>query len=194
MKKLILTVALCASLASCSTPAPKPPPMTLDYSSMGSIYLDVQNFNVVDRSSSTPVHKPYIGHMFKPSVSDAVHTWADDRLKTTGKPGRAVLVIKEASVTEQPLQLATGMDSWFRRQQSRKYTAKVEVDIEARSGDGYTSAFATAHAARSVTLPEDPTEVEKAKAYNDLLNGLMGDLDKNLDQSIRQHLAKFITR
>ena len=44
-----------------------------------------------------------------------------------------------------------------------------------------------------MTLPEDPTNLEKQNAYFTMLNGLMKDLGENLETGIQSHMANFIT-
>lgn len=194
MKKLILALALTVTLAACATPAAKPAPMKLDYSSLGALTLNVQNFSVINRTLSLPSRAPYVTSQFHPSVTEAIYRWANDRIRTNGRVGNATLIIKEASVTEQAMQMDTGIESWFTRQQSHKYLAKVEIDVEARTPDGMNNAFATAHASRYTTLPEDPTEAEKAKAYEDMLTQLMSDLNLSLENAMRAHMGAFIAQ
>lgn len=189
MKKILLALAVSLSLAACAAPAPKPAPLKLDFAAESPLRLQVQSLNIVNRSVAIPGR---IQVAMPPSVTDAVYQWSRDRLATTGKPGQAVLIIKEASVVAQPLPLASGFENWFKRQQSMKYTAKVELDLDARSADGMSNAYATARAMRTTTLPEDPTEAEKAQAYNDMIDGLMRDLNRDFESAIRQHMGSFL--
>jgi hypothetical protein len=194
MKKHSLALILVVALAACSTPAAKPEPLALDYNASEPISLSVGTINIVNRTVALPMHAPYVTNEFRPVIADVVTKWGNDRLRAVGSSGQATLIIKDASVTSQPLSLARGFDSWFTRQQSHKYTAKIEVDLDARAADGSMSAFATAHAVRSATLPEDPTEDEKTKAYNDMLEQLMHDLNLSMEASIRQHMSAFIAQ
>lgn len=190
MKKL-LTFALCAFLAACSSD-PRPDPIRLDYSSLGKIYLDSQDLRIIDRSKGTPQWSPYVGHLFKPTLADAVNRWAADRMQAVGQMGHATFIIKDASVTEQSLATASDFESLFTRQQASKYIGRIEVSVEAQSPSDGTVAMANANATHAITLPESPTETEKYEAYRKLLNALMAELNRNLDQSIHEHMSKFV--
>lgn len=193
MKKIITAAVVVLALTACSTPGQKPAPMKLDYSSMGQLNFNVQYIGVVNRADTLPNRRPYVTNMFQPTVVDAVTRWSNDRFKAAGRSGRANVIIKEASVTEQPMAMESGVNSWFTRQQAHKYTAKIDISIDAAAADG-SKAFATAQAVRSYTLPEDPTELEKSQAYNAMLESLMDNLNQNAEQSIMNHMDAFITR
>jgi hypothetical protein len=87
--------------------------------------------------------------------------------------------------------METVFSSWFKRQQSVKYIGHAEISIEANGDSGFATTDATA--TRSVTLPENPTDVEKQDAYYTLLNGLMKDLGHNAEAGIQTHLGKFLS-
>ena len=192
MKKPLLTLLLGMALTACASEPTRTGAIQLDYSALGKIYLDTQDVKVADRTN-TLKRPPNVGHLFHPTLTEAVNRWVDDRLQATGKAGHAIVTIKEASVVEKPLPTKTGMDDWFTRQQTGKYLAKLEVEVSAQTPVNNTNGFASAHATHAVTLPEDATEAEKVDAYRVLLDGLMVELNQNLEKAMRQHLAPFIS-
>ncbi len=191
MKKLLLALLLGAALTACASEPSRPGSIQLDYSALGKIYLTTQDVKVVDRTN-TLKRPPNVGHMFHPTLIEAVERWTGDRLQATGNAGHAVVTVKEASVVEKPLPMKTGMDKWFTRQQAGKYLAKLEVEVSAQTPVNNTNGFASAHATHAVTLAEEPTEAEKVDAYRVLLDGLMVELNRNLESAMRRHLAPFI--
>lgn len=192
MKKLLLAAACGLALAACSSEPARTPPLQLDYSSLGKIYLNVQDVNVINRSAGTPTKRPYIGHLFQPRLADAVTRWAQDRLQVNGSPGHATVIIKEASVAEYPLTVPSGFESWYTREQASKYVGRMELSIEAQSPVNSTVGSANAHATYAVTLPEKPTEAEKYAAYRDVLDNLMKDINQKLEQAMREHMGPFM--
>jgi hypothetical protein len=190
MKKLaLLFVALVAT--SCSSPSPRIDPIVLDYRNESPLVLKVDRLDIVNRAATYPSRQ--VSLPFKPTVTDAVNQWARDRIQADGSAGaHATLIIKDASASAQNLPIEGGIENWFTRQQSHKYLAKVEVDIEVRSADGRENSFATAHATRTATLPEDPTDYERNKAYTDILTAMMHDFDQGMEISMRQHLGSFL--
>ncbi|MDE1900105.1 MAG: hypothetical protein KGI37_00480 [Alphaproteobacteria bacterium] len=189
MKKALLFCGLAVALAACSDngPAPQPP-----YNAVlpPKITMNVRDITLTDRSGMQPAGSPYDSNHFKPTITDAIKQWASDRLQAAGASGQASVIIRDASLTSAPLPVKDGMDSWFTRQQGLKYTAHAEVSVEANGAPGY--ADTDAEATRTVTLPENPTDIEKQNAYYTLLNGLMKDLGTNLEAGLRQHMGAFI--
>jgi len=190
MKKL-LTLAALVLLAACSS-EPRPEPIQLDYSNLSKIYLDTQDLRIIDRSKSVPTWKPYVGHLFKPKLTDAINRLVTDRLQAAGRMGHATLIIKDATVSEQPLSTTSDFESLFTRQQASKYIGRVELSLEAQSPVDGSIAMANAHATYAVTLPEDPSDYEKHEAYRTLLTELMAEVNRNFDKAIRTHMARFI--
>jgi len=185
MKVSRLGVLLVLFVSACASPAPSPAP--LDYPQLGKISLDVKDLSFVDRGIDERPAAP-IAKTFQPSIADALHIWASQRLQAVGGDGIAAFVVKNAYVTEEGIPADT---SWFQRPQTGKLTGHVEIEFDARGKQGY--ALATANAVRSVTLPEHATDGERQDAYNNLIDGMLQDLDKYLDQAIHDHMRDFIT-
>jgi hypothetical protein len=184
MKKIIPAFAFLAFLSACSS---EPVTAPQQYSLPPKINIDVQTITFADRSGAQPMDSPYTNNHFTPTISDAIRQWAGDRLQATGTEGQAAIIIKEASLTQQAIPHDS---SWLTREQTSKYSAHAEVQVEARGREGY--AVASAQASRFVTLPDNPNEIEKQKAYFDVLNGLMRDLGTNIESAMREHLHDFI--
>jgi hypothetical protein len=189
MKKLFAAFGLLLALSACETEQ-APPPAHSAHTLPPKISLDVQAINLADRSGLQPNSSPYNTDRFTPTISEAIRQWASDRLQAAGQSGQAIIVIKDASLIQQPLPVSHGIDGWFTRQQGVKYIARAEVSLEANGRPGF--ALTDAVATRAVTLPEDPTPVEKQDAYFSLLNGLMKDLGQNMETGIQTHMGGFI--
>lgn len=186
MKKHIAILAVVALLTACAD-QPTPPPPPREFVLPPKINLDVQTLSLADRSGMQPSSSPYNSNDFQPTINQAIRQWAKDRLQAVGPVGQAMVVIRDASLSQQAIPYE---HDFFTRQQASKYIAHVAVDVEAKSRDNY--AMASAEATRFVTLPENPTVDERQKAYFELLNGLMRDLGTNLEASIQEHLHDFI--
>lgn len=191
MKKPLL-LALLMLLSACAI-EPMPDPIMLNYAHMDRIYLATQDLRIIDRAQNTPKWEPYVGHKFTPTLTDAIYRLAGDRLQAVGKKGHARLIIKDISVVEQPIEQTNDMRGYFTRGQASKYIGRVEVSLEAQSSRG-TINIATAHAVHSVTLPEDPSEAEKYRAYTKLLNNLVANLNTHLETAIRRHMKRFLVK
>ena len=186
MKNILFAASLIAVLAACTTDQPAVP-ARMDYSLPPKISLDVQSINLVDRNPLQPASSPYNSNHFEPTIDEAIRQWAKDRLQAVGPSGQAVVIIKDASLTQQGVPHET---DWFTRQQGNKYLAHAEVDLEAKGHEGY--ALASAQANRFETLLDNATEAERQAAYYKILNGLMKDLGQNLEASIQTHMHDFV--
>jgi len=189
MKKTAAAFGLMLALSACSTQSP-PPPVALNQILSPKIAMDVRVISLADRSGLQPSDSPYNGNRFSPTIADAIKQWATDRLQANGQTGQAIVLVKKASLSAQPLPVKDGIEGWFTREQAIKYVGHAEVSIEANGKNGF--AVTDASATRAVTLPENPTDNEKQAAYMMLLNGLMKDVGENLEAGIHEHMSNFI--
>ena len=191
MKKIALLLVL--ALAACaSSPEPVPPQKQLDYSALGRLGVEAQDIRVINRTYALPQLAAYVGQTTKPTLVDAVNRWVSDRMQAVGSAGHVIVIIKNADVTESKIPHPdSGIGSWFTRQQGSQYLGHIEVTVEAQSPTGGT-AIASATASHAVSLPEEPTQAEKYRAYVKLLDSLMVDLNQALEQSIHEHMGAFL--
>jgi hypothetical protein len=188
MQKNTAFAALLLFMSACS--ADQPARLKPDFTTATPpLNLDVQNIEVADRSGMQPADSPYNAHNFQPTIAEAIRHLAHDKLHAVGRAGsgQAIVIIKDAVLTVQPLPHNNDI---FTRQQGSKYTAHAAVEIEAQGNARY--ALASAEATRFETLPENPSETERQNAYYTVLNGLMRDLDHNIQTSLQDHVQAFI--
>ncbi|MGE3623833.1 MAG: hypothetical protein AB7H77_08190 [Bdellovibrionales bacterium] len=172
-------------LAACSNPPVLTPP--LEYSRLAKINLDVKDLSFVDRGVDAPPPWPIVTDQYRPTVTDALRQWASERLQAVGAVGQAAFVVKNAYIAEQSTPSESG---WLTRGQGSKLIAHAEIELDARGNEGY--ALATTNANHFVSLPDNPDSDERKNAYHSLINGLMQNVDKYLEESIQGHMRNFI--
>jgi hypothetical protein len=185
MKKLFLIVCF-AALAACSS---EPQPVVKPVLELTPRFnLDVLTVTVLDRSVPDIVDSPYSTNNFQPTIAKAIQQSLTQRLIAVGTTGEAIVVIRDASLKSEPIAYTKG--SWLDRPQASKYSARAEIELQitGREGQGQV----TAQASRYVTLPENPTALERQNAYNTVLNGLMHDLGADMSSAIQTHINRFI--
>lgn len=163
----------------------------LDFANREPIVLDVANIEV-ESHYVAPQKAPNIDHELPLTPSDAVRLWASTRLKAGGTQGKARVIIKEASVREIDLDRTKGLKGWFTKDQSQKYEGKLQVDIVVEGTSRGFSGSVSAAVARSTTVAEDVTLAQREKTIGDLVHDLAGDLDVELNKSIRANLFAVI--
>ncbi|MEJ0072464.1 MAG: hypothetical protein WDO24_31495 [Pseudomonadota bacterium] len=105
----------------------------------------------VVREYAPPLRAPNVDHEFPVPPMRMAEQWAQDRLTAAGGPGELRYVIKRASVVETSLPRTTGIRGAFTNDQTQRYDAVVEVEIEVRNERGYRDGIVSARAERRQT-------------------------------------------
>ncbi|QJE74677.1 hypothetical protein HHL28_17865 [Aerophototrophica crusticola] len=157
------------------------------FADKGPIRLDVATIEVVEEYRP-PLKDPNVEHLIPVTPTAAVKLWAQDRLKAVGSQGTARLVIRDASVVEQPLERTEGVRGWFTKDQTERYSGKISVELVVQQPAKGFNGAATAAASRSTTVREDVSLAEREKVMLELVRQLATDLDGQLDATIRANL------
>ncbi len=192
MTRKLLALALLVLVGGCSSETAAPiQPLVLDYTRLGKINLAVAKLEFMNSAPLATPKDATIFQNYKPQLNDALYRWGIDRLQAGGKQGRAKLVIHDSSLHREALPRQTGIDSWFTRQQSERWSGKATVDLRIEDAGNFTG-NASATVTHSTTLPEDASPSERENAYRRLLLGMMDDLNAKMDRAIRDHLNPVI--
>lgn len=193
MSRKLLSLTLLVLMTACANETPAPlPPMVLDFAKLGKINLAVAHISYMNNASRTPTKDAAVFQNYKPQLSDALYRWGVDRLQASGTQGQATLEIHDADLRRDSLPLKTGIDSWFTRQQSERWSGKVSVDLRIEGAASNFSGKAGTTVTRSTTLPEDATAADRENAYRRLLRGMMEDLNTQMERAMRDHLNPVI--
>lgn len=188
LRRSLLTIALATPLLATLPAAAQ---SIVDFSGREPIVLDVASIEV-ESQYVAPMAPPNIDHELPLTPSDAVRLWASTRLKAGGPQGKARVIIKDASVKEIDLDRTKGIKGWFTKDQSQKYEGKFAVDIVIEGTARGFSGSVSAAVARSTTVAEDVTLAQREKTMTDLVRDMAGDLDVELDKSIRANMFPVI--
>lgn len=190
---LFAAVALAAVvLAACQTPAPQAPQLPqLTFGHLPAYNLDVASIEVENRFQ-TPLAPPNIDHIMPVAPAAAAERWARDRLRAVGRSGRAVFVIKDGKATETVLPKSPGLGGFFTKEQTGRYDAVIDVELEIRGERGYRDAAVLGRAQRSQTVREDASPNERQRIMYELTEKLMAELNATLDANIRLNLPKYL--
>lgn len=193
-RSLLSGIAATGLLAACQSAPPKPAFAALTYAHKGAIRLTVGAIDVVTEYVS-PMRAPHIEHRMPVSPIETLQRWPIDRLVAAGGADHvARYTIREASVRETELPRTQGVRSVVTKDQTERYDLALAALIEIRQQrGGFVEASAEARVTRFRTVAEGISLAERERAWYELLEISMLELDAELERQIRQHLARHLT-
>lgn len=179
-----LVLAACAKLETPSYPE-------LRFTDKPAIGFDVAEIEV--RQAFKPSGEPpQVELLFPVRPDQAAESWANDRLRALGSGGRLIYTIRDASVTETPLETSTGLTGAFTTDQAERYDARLVLEVEMKDSTGNSVGTASARAVRSVTVPESASIKQREDVWYELVKKLMTDMDSQLDQTLKEVFFRFL--
>ena len=186
-----LVALLVVVVAACAPPLAPPQFPELSYGHLGAIRLDVARYEIVVEYDP-PLAAPNVEHTFPTTPAAAAERWAQDRIRAVGDTGWARFIVREAGVTETDLDPQDGLRGAFTEEQSERYEGVLDVVLEIRSDRGFRDAYVEARSTRTRTVSEDITVNDRRRVFFELTEGLMADVSAQLEDRIREHLAKYL--
>lgn len=155
------------------------------------VKLDVAKFEVVN-AYQAPLKRPNIEHLFQTMPSHVIQNFSESLFVAVGERRHAKLIIVDASVISESLNVSSDLRGVLTVEQKERYTARAELLLEIRSNRGFLESYAsaTAHIVRSI--PEGLTLNEMDKVFHEITRALIHRLHIELTKQINQHLKAFI--
>ena len=183
---------LTAVLATgCQMPPQKQTFPALTYAHKGAIVFNVGKVDVVSTYVS-PMKEPNVEHLAPVTPEQAMMRWGHDRLQGGGGTGTVRLTVTEAKIVDVPLPIEGGIRGSLTRQQSDKFVETIAADIEVFDNTGTRRGMVHSSAERSRTIAEGTPPAERDKVLFELTESAMNDMDANLEQAVRAHLANMV--
>lgn len=174
----------------------KPPPPAAQFAEITFQQFPRFNFAVgridIVREYVPPATPPNVDHLFPVPPAQMAERWARDRLAAAGGPGELRYIIKRASAVETQLPRTTGIRGAFTNDQTQRYEAVVEVEIEVRNERGYRDGIATGRAERRRSVGEDISLAERERVWFAMTEELGRDLNLELERGIQGALGRFL--
>jgi hypothetical protein len=95
-------------------------------------------------------------------------------------------------VVETQLPRTTGIRGAFTNEQSQRYEALVEVELEVRNERGFRDGIVTARAERRQSVLEDISLAERERTWFGITEALGRDLNQELERNIQVGLVRFL--
>ena len=192
IKLLFLVSFLSCTLLSCKTSYIQSSTPELTFSHLPDIHLNVANI-IVFNEYKMPFKQPNVEHVAPISPGASVERWVSDILVPVGDKLDAQFVIKSGSIIENELKTQKGLKGIFAIEQSKRYTATIDVQLEIFDRSRRLATI-NAKAKRSHTLREDATPNLKTNLLFNLVENLMATFDKELRRQVDTHLQKYIRK
>jgi hypothetical protein len=190
MKRFALGFSLIGLLvlAGCASPPPLPTYPPLQFTdTQNNLAFNVARIEVVD-DYVPPMSAPHVETQAPLAPATAVRQWASQRLVAAGQSGVLRVHIIDASIVETALPTSAGVEGMVTSEPDRRYQGSLRVRLEYQPGYGPGS-FAEASSTRSIAVSKRATINERNQQLYDLSAGLMGDVDRALQQFVRNSMT-----
>ena len=195
MKKHIVFPALALGAllmtSACETPVETQRLPDITFAHLQPFNIDVADIEIINRYKA-PLSAPHVEHRLPVSPASALSRWAGDRLKPVGSTGKLLVIIEDASATENALARDQSLKGKFTKQQTHRYDFAVRATLALMEGAGIERGTVSGAASRSVTIREDASLNDREKTWFDVLDRLMGDFNSEMDANLRQYLAAWL--
>ena len=189
IKLLFLVSFLSCTLLSCKTNNIDFTTPELTFGHLPDIRINVANIAVFNEYKM-PFKEPNIEHLAPISPGASIERWVSDILIPVGDKLDAQFVIKSGSIIESELKTQKGLKGIFSIEQSKRYTATIDVQLEIFDGSRRLATI-NAKAERSHTLREDATPNSKTNLLFNLVENLMATFDRELRRQVDLHLQNY---
>lgn len=181
-------------LSACGTPPPAATQAELRWTHLPPITLAVQDIGV-ETLYVQPRRDPNVEHLMPLTPEMAIRTWVADRVKTSGVGIYSLrVVIEEGSVIEVPLQTTQGVKGFFTTEPDLRYEAKATVVVQLLNPDGSVKVQTRQTAWRTKSISEKASLTDRERAWFELIESLMQDLNPALENGIRQYFGDAVVR
>jgi len=191
LRPLLLALGLGLALAACENRVETPTYADITFAHLPPIALDVADVRVV-RVYQPTRQPPNVETEFPVGLGETAARWAVDRLRAVGDSGTATVRILDASAVERPLDKTDGVAGLFTTDQAEKYDARYLVELAAENPDRGVAAETTAEVSRTQTVPEGLTLNEREQIWYELTEKMAGDLDRQMERNIRDHMGALL--
>lgn len=188
----LVMLAAVVGLAACeSAPRAVPHFAPLNFSGEPPINLDVASIQVIDRASAAPVPGD-VRQFFPISLTEAVRSWARQRLHAVGSQNTARVIIESASAVGKRIENAQGMRGFFGTGPAEQYKVELRVRLEIRNDRGFQAAAASAMAVRTTTAQADVTPADQKEIFYTMTKEMMGDINGEMVKNIHTFMPRYL--
>ncbi len=179
-------------LAACQTPQPNMTFEKPDFSKKSPIYFEAGDIEIENDyvPQKTPQH---VEHQFPTVPSDALKSWANQRLRTTSGQNKLVLVIEEASVIESDIPKQNiGWKDGFYVEPSKEYRGQLKGTLKMyAAGSNLPKAVADVSVNAKESALENASLFDRKLLFNKITLALVYRFDTEMERQINQYFKQY---
>jgi hypothetical protein len=189
IRRFIVSLFAVALLSACAGGPPSDDTASLTFANLKPLTLNVSSVDVINKYNP-PMKAPYIEHTFAEPPYKAAEALIRKQLVAGGGMNAVRVLINDASVVQEDADDSCGLVDGFKKMPVIRYRGEVAVRLEIYSPESpdVTLGYGNVVAKRSKSVVHNASIAEKEKAYFDLTEALMVDLDQGLKKVIREKL------
>ena len=147
---------------------------------------------LVEEEGQLPAAAQFRDRQRTDRLRNGTRTFLDDRLQTTSGLGWLRVTIQDARILEEEVATVGGIRGVFTREPDRVLDALVRVRIAVMGADGLEQANVETEVQRRRPVLQGTSVIAQDAEVERLIGDLMGQLDDQLTQAVRQHLGGFL--
>jgi hypothetical protein len=188
----VLAVVISSSLWMDVKAQNTPAPSDLRFTETAVYRVDATSLELLNRDA-TPKAYPQVGHLLLTGFDMALKSWANNRFQLTGNSANHLrITMREGRITETILPITKGVAGWFKKEESLKYEAALDVEIAIVDPNGVVLTKTDTSVTASQTLIEGADVPEREATWMQLVNTCFNNLDRELKSQLPQNLAQYI--
>jgi hypothetical protein len=186
-----LALAVVLLVAGCAPTPQRPTFPDIRFTERPAMRVDAMSVDVI-REFRASLQPPFVDHLFPVTPERALENWARDRLQPSGTTRRLQARITDASVRETELPRTPGIRGTFTTDQAQRYDAQVAMTVDLLDDNGNPQRTVSAKAARSQTVPEGISPVDRDRVWYDLTRAVMTEFDQEMERQIRTNFGYLV--
>jgi hypothetical protein len=192
LRQLVLTAGIAAVIAACGNTKPSEPRLPeLSFDSAPPIRLDVAQIEVVAQFAPQATGH-HIEVEMPVSPETALRRWVRDRLKAVGTTGTLRVLITDASATETPLPVESGVTGLFKRDPPDRVDVSLNVSIQILDDRQFVVTQVGDKASRGRTEPDGQSLNDHDRMLYDMVSDLMNGFNSEMQQNITATFGRWI--
>ena len=188
--RVLFVILVFASASACETNVVRTLIPDLSFSHLPTFKFAVAEIIIKDYRADAK-EEANIEARFPIPISDALKQWTEDRLIAAGGTNIMLVVIEEARVSSELLEIDKDLEALFTVEQAERITAVLRVKIQIVDKEGKVVAFTRAECTRSRTIGENISLNERDGIYNEITTVLMNDFNTSQEQEIHKYFKSY---